>query len=233
MTAALGRAPEALFPFEITHAHEKLEGQISTIWDSRYFLEGRDMLDGDSLWESSVEFGWKHFAGGVWYGYSPETQYDEMQLSAAWTGCAGDFEFYAGYTHLQFFEDDARDNEIGAGLTWSGLPMEWVLGVDSYYSLNAEGMFCEASVTREFQITDRLCFSLSGAFGLNFGYVSDGHDGANHTALRLSVAYALADSLSLIAHAVSSWALDKDADAPGDAQLKDFVHSGIGLQWSF
>jgi len=230
---AFGHSPEAQLPFGNPHAHERIEGHVHTAWDSRYFSEGRDALDGDSLWENTIELGWKHIAGGVWYGRSPDQHYDELQLSLALTGRAGDFEFYAGYTHLRFLSDDSHDNETGAGFVWSGLPMDCKLGMDAYYSFDAGGLFSEISMTRDFKITDRLSLDLSSAFGLNLGYVPEGHDGANHIALRLGAAYALTDSLSLTAHAASSWALGKDQAAPGDDLLIDFLHGGIGLEWSF
>jgi len=231
--AAYGHTPEVQLPFANPHAHERVEGHLHTGWDSRYFSEGRDALDGDSLWASSIELGWNHLAGGLWYGRSPDRNYDELQLSLALTGHAADFEFYGGYTHLRFPFDDSHDHEIGAGFTWSGLPLQCGLGVDAYYSFEAGGLFSEMSVTREFEITDRLSFDLSASFGLNLGYVSDGHDGANHVALRLGAAYALTDSVSVIGHVASSWALGRDDAAPGDDQLVDFLHGGIGLEWSF
>lgn len=191
------------------------------------------MLDGDALWTGSAELGWRSFAGGVWYGRSADQDYDELQLSLAWTGHAGDFDFYGGYTHLRFPSDDSHDNEVGAGLAWSGLPLQCVLGLDAYYSFDAGGLFSEISLNREFEITDRLTLHLSSVFGMNLGYVPDGHDGANHIALRIGAERALTDSVSITAHAAYSWALDKDASAPGDDLLVDFLHGGIGLEWSF
>lgn len=230
---ACGHAPVPNLPFELPHGHEEFEGHVHAGWDSRYFSEGRDMLDGDSLWSGSAELGWKHIAGGLWYGRSPDQDYDELQLSLALTGHAGDFEYYAGYTHLRFPFDGSEDNEVGGGVLWTGLPLEAELGLDAYYSFDAEGWFSELLLTRGFGITDKLSIDLSAALGFNFGYVSDGHDGANHIALRLGSTYALTDSLSLTAQVTSSWALDKDDAAPGDDLLVNFVHWGVGLEWSF
>lgn len=231
--AAYGHTPETSLPFENPHAHEHIEGHVHVQWDSHYFSEGRDMLDGDALCTGSAEIGWKSLAGGVWYGRSPDQDYDELQLSLVWTGHAGDFEYYGGYTHLRAPSDDSHDHEIGAGLAWSGMPLQCVLGMDAYYSFDAGGLFAETSLNREFEITDRFTLHLSGVFGLNLGYVPDGHDGPNHIALRLGAEHALTDSVSLTAHVASSWALGKDSSAPGDDLLVDFIHGGIGLEWSF
>jgi hypothetical protein len=228
-----GHEPEVQLPFERPHAHESPEGHAHLGWESRYFSEGRDSLNGDSLFVSSFEMGLKHLAGGVWYGYSPDQRYDELQLTLAFTQSIGDFEFYGGYTHLRYPFDGSHDNEIGAGIAFSGLPMDVGLSADLYYSLDAEGYFAEIVASREFTITDRFALSFSAPFGINQGYVADGHDGANYVALRLGLEYAISDSISVTAHSTYSWALGRNAASPGDDQLIDFFHAGIGLEWSF
>lgn len=225
--------PQSQLPFEHPEALGSIEGHAHLGWESRYFTEGRDALDGDSLFAGSFEMGWRHVAGGVWYGYSPDQRYDELQLTLALTHSIGDFSFYGGYTHLRFPFDDAHDNEVGAGVGWSGLPMGLELAADAYYSFDATGLFAEMSVAREIPISERFSASLSGVFGINQGYVSDGHDGANHFALRLGLDYAVSDSVSITVHTAYSWGLGRDRSFPGDDLLTDFLHGGIGLEWSF
>ena len=231
--AVFAHEPEAQLPFERPHAHDAVEGHAHLGWESRYFSEGRDALDGDSLFVGSFEMGWKHLAAGVWYGNSPDQRYDELQLALALTQSIGDFEFYGGYTHLRFPFDDSHDNEFGAGVAWAGLPMDVELSADLYYSLDADGYFAELAAGREFSITDRLALNLAVPFGINQGYVADGHDGANNIALSFGLEYALSDSVSVTAHTSYSWALGRDAAFPGDDQLIDFFHGGVGLQLSF
>ena len=127
-----GHESETQLPFARPHAHESLEGHAHLGWESRYFSEGRDSLDGDSLFVGSFEMGWNHLAGGVWYGYSPDQRYDELQLSLALSQSIGDFDFYGAYTYLGFPFDGSHDNEIGAGAAWSGLPMDVDLSADLY-----------------------------------------------------------------------------------------------------
>ena len=230
---ASGHEAESQLPFERPHAHDSVEGHAHLGWESRYFSEGRDSLDGDSLFVGSFEMGWRHLSGGAWHGYSPDQSYDELQLTLALTQSIGDFEFYGGYTHLRFPFDDSHDNEIGAGFAWYGLPMEFELSADLYYSFEADGYFAEISVGREFTLSECLSLNFSMPFGINQGYVTDGHDGANNLALRLGFEYALSDSISFIGHATHSWALGKDKASPGDDLLTDFFHCGVGLQWSF
>lgn len=228
-----GHEPETQLPFARSHADESLEGHAHLGWESRYFSEGRDLLDGDSLFIGSFEMGWRHLTGGFWYGLSPDQRYDELQMSLALTQSIGDFEFYGGYTHLRFPFDGSHDNEIGTGIAWSGLPMDVEVSADMYYSFEAEGFFAEMSAGREFSITDDLALIVSVPFGINQNYVSDGHDGANHIALRLGWELALTDSISVTAHTTYSWAMGRDAALPGDDPLIDFFHCGVGLEWSF
>lgn len=231
---ASANEPEPSLPLKRPHGHDKLEGNFRLGWESRYFSEGRDALDGDSLLTSSVEFGWKHFSGGIWYGYSPDQRYDELQLSLAYTYHVNDnFECYISYTHFQFPFENSHDDEVGIGFVWTGLPADIELSTDIYYSFDADGYFAEISAGKSFEINDHLNLNLSTIFGVNQGYVSDGHDGANHIALQLGLECAVSDSLAITVHTTYSWALDKDAAAPGDDQLIDFFHGGVGLQWSF
>ena len=228
-----GHEPEVLHRIERQDGHEALEGHADLGWESRYFLEGRDSLEGDSLFTGSFEMGWECLAGGVWYGYSPDRSYDELQLALAVTRTMGDFEFHGGFTHLRFPSDGTHDNEIGAGAVWSGLPMDVEISAELYYSFDADGCFAEISAGREFQIGDSLTLDLSAPFGINQGYVTDGHDGANHIAFRLGLEYALSGSVSITAHSTYSWALGRDGTLAGDAQLIDFFHAGMGLRWRF
>jgi hypothetical protein len=122
---APGHEPEAQLHFAHPHAHDTIEFHVHLGWESRYFSEGRDSLDGGSLFVSSFEMGWEHLAGGVWYGY-----------------------------------------------------------------------FAEIAASRELSMSDRFALNFSIPFGINQGYVSDGHDGANNMALRLGSEYVLSDSLS-------------------------------------
>lgn len=234
-TALTGSAhePEAHLPFDDTHEEDALVGHLHIEWDSRYFSEGRDNLDGGSLWTASLEMEWKCFTSGLWYGNSPDRDYDEMQMTLGLAETFGDFELYGNYTHLRYPSDDTFDNEIATGVNWSGMPFELELAAEAYYSFAAGGVFCELALNREIEISDRFTLIASSIYGMNYGYVDDGHRGSNNIALRLSAEFAITKSLAITAHTAYSWALDKKPDMPGDESLIDFFHGGIGLQLSF
>lgn len=203
-------------------------------WESRYVSEGRDNLDGDGLITGIFEVGWKYLSLGVWYADSPNNSYNELQINAALTKEWGDFEAYLGYTHLRFPEiGDPHDHEIGAGFAWSGLPYELVIALDAYNSIDNSGTFFELTCAGEYEVCERWTFSPGITFGVNQGYVSDGHDGANHIAAFLGVDYAVTDSVSIGAHFAYNFALEREVLRGGDALLKDFFHTGVGVSWEF
>jgi hypothetical protein len=233
VVSARAHEPEAQRPFGLSHAQGDLSGHFHAGWESRYFSQGRDALDGDSLAASSAEISWQHFSAGLWHGFSPDQNYDETKLSLAVTESLGDFEFYAGYTHLWFPHADEEDNEIGVGLAWSGLPWGLEVAVDGAYAFQADGSFWEVALNREFAAAESLTLTSSAILGLNQGFVADGHDGVNHLAFRLGAEYAISDSWAVTTHAAWSWALNRQAGAAGDENLKDLFHVSVGMQWKF
>jgi hypothetical protein len=203
-------------------------------YESRYSSEGRDSLDGDGLASGTFEAAWDAVSVGAWYGSSPEQSYDELQLTTALSWDWKNLECYVAYTHLRFLQEGSQDHEVGAGFAWSGLPGELALDLQAYYSFDAEGAFIETSLSREFDLSDRLQFTTAIIFGMNQGYVAEGHDGANHVELRLGAAYSLTDAFSVTVHASYNFAIDRDAARySGDDLLRDFFHVGIGLAYEF
>ncbi len=220
--------------------HRNLDGEndvglhLHTDFESRYHAEGRDALDGDSIASATVEAAWNVLSVGAWYGRSPDQAYDELHLSSALSWDWESFEWYVAYTHLRSFEDGGHDHEIGIGSAWSGLPWEFAAALDAYHSLEADGAFAEVSLEREFRVSEQLCLTPAVVFGMNHGYVADGHDGANHLALRIGAEYSITDSLSLTVYLNQNFAVDRDAVRyPGDELLRDFFHIGVGLGYQF
>ena len=212
---------------------EEMNVSIYGGWESHYFSEGRDLLDGDSLIINHVQASWKFLRNEIWYATAPGQSYDELQFMTVVTQTFENYSLYAGYRHLQFPSDGLDDDEIYTGLSISDLPVEFQMSVDAYHSFAADGFFVEIALSRNLTITEALSLACTGIFGINQGYISDGHDGANHFALALQPVYQVSDAISIVARLAQSWAMDRDTDAPGDAQLVDFVNGSIGAQWSF
>ena len=218
---------------EAIHAHKDLAGHTHFGWESRYFSEGRDALDGKSLWTGSVELGYEHFSGGVWYGRSSNHAYDELQYSLSLTQEKNDWSLYAGYSYIVFSKDNESDDEWSFGVAYDNLPYSLGSSIDGTYSMDAEGMFYEWSTYREFSVSDKSNAVLSGILGLNDGYVSDGHNGANFYAMSVGLDRNLTDHFVISCHGMQSFAIDRHLNLVGDEQLKDFFHFGLGFQWIF
>ena len=229
----LGHEMESSKPFEKLHAHKDANAHVHAGWESRYFSEGRDALDGKSLWSGSVELGYDHFSGGVWYGRSSNHQYDEWQYNLALSQELESLSFYVGYTHLVFAKDNESDDEWSAGISYTDLPMGLETSFDAYYSMDATGTFMEWATGKEFNPVDELTLSLSGVLGWNENYVGDGHDGLNFFCFRTGAEKVLAENISLVGHGAYSWAVNRDLSLAGDQLLKDFFHLGLGVEWSF
>lgn len=211
-----------------------LNGHLHANFESRYPSEGRDALDGDSLFSSTIEAAWRIVSFGIWYGESPEQSYNELQFSTSLNWERGDLAWHLAYTHLRFPDDGGHDHEIGVGAAWTGLPWDLAIAMDAYHSIDATGTFIETSLGREFEISESLILIPAITFGINEGYVSDGHDGANHTALWLGAEYRITDSFALAAHVSYSFALSRDATRhAGDELLRDFIHAGVGAVFEF
>lgn len=223
-------------PYAHVSSEESLSGHIHLGWESRYFTEGRDALDGDSLAIAFFELVYENLAFGTWYGISQEQDYDELQLSVAYANEINGVDYYFSYTHFEFFtvfSGSENDDELGLGFSYGDLPQGLELALDAYYSFEADGYFAELSLAHSTPLSSCCSFNNTAIFGMNQGYVAEGHDGANHFALRSELAYELSESWSLSVHGTYSWAIDRDDSAPDDALLKDFFHGGVDIGWSF
>ncbi len=228
-----GRAQEERLPFTWPGGWGECAGHVHLGWESRYVSEGRDNLDGDGLLGGTVGLSWRSLAFGAWLVESPGQGYDEMHLNLAFVREWGDLECYAVYNHLRFFDDGGHDHEVGIGGAWSGLPPGIIIGVDAYYSFDAEGSFIELFAERGFELGERLTLTPGIVWGFNQGYIADGHHGPNHLAVRLGADWRLSDGWFLEALATYSWALGREVLRPGDQALRDFGHVGTGFRWKF
>jgi len=230
-TSAIEQAEQ--LPVERPITHESVKTVLHAGWESRYVSEGRDSLDGDSLLATSFELESDKYFGGVWYGQSPDQDYDELQMMLGLSKAIDTFEFHVVYAHIRLPYADLHDNEIELGVAWSGLPLGMELATVATYSFDSEGSFWEFALTREIASSDRLALVGTAVFGVNQGYVPDGHDGANHIALQFEAGYVMTRSVSVTANAGYSWALRVDPALPGDDQLIDFFHAGVNIYWAF
>jgi len=225
-------------PAPVVRGAEAFGFTLGAAWDSRYVLEGRDQLAGDSILsaeaEATVVFDPLRMTLGAWYGFNPEGRYDEFNTWVDLGVERGEFEFYVGYMHLRFPEDGGHDHEVGAGVASSWMPWGLEAALDGYYSFAADGWFGEFSLVRGFEV--HRCVSLEPGLvlGYNGGYVADGHDGWNHLAAVLAVNLDAGAGIEWSAYAAYNLAIDSEPQLhPDDFLLKNFFYAGVGLSYSF
>jgi hypothetical protein len=222
--------PMANFAESLGHLGDNVALSASLAWDSRYVSEGRDNLDGDGLAGATVELGWRGLTLGSWYASSPDNGYDELNLCASYAVEFGALEAALGYTYLDFPADDADDHEVGLGLALADLPGGFELGLDSYYSFEADGAFFEAAAARPVELGRLLSLTPSAVLGANAGYMAAGHDGLNNAALLLEASLPLKPGVSLTAYIGHNWAINSDSEKYADDEsLKDFGFGGLAL----
>ena len=196
-------------------------------------LEGRDSLDGGSLWSSGVETGYEHLFGGVWYGRSSKNDFRELKFNA---GVGQENETYAyhfAFTHIRFPVDNESDDEWETGFTYTDLPFDGESGLTLVYSEDADGFFIEwgnaivQSVTEEFEL------EYTGVLGWNNGFVSEGHDGLNHFSLGVSTGREISSFAALSLHAVQTWPINRDLNKADDLLLRETFHFGISVEANF
>lgn len=80
--------------------------------------------------------------------YGVGDKYDELNLGLVYTQNYADIDYYFSLTRLEFFEDNASDNELGFGLAYS-FEQPFTLALDSTYSTESDGAFVKLSVVSD------------------------------------------------------------------------------------
>ena len=224
---------EASKPFAKLHLHNKLEVHTHFGWESKYVLEGRDSLDGDSLWSSSVETRYEHLFGGMWYGRSTRNDFRELKLNAGVGQEKESYTYHFAFTHIRFPVDDESDDEWEAGFTHTDLPFVSESGLNLVYSEDADGFFIEWGNAIVHTVTEEFELEYTGVLGWNEGFVSDGHDGLNHFSLGVSTGREITSFAALNLHAVQTWPINRDLNKADDLFLRETFHFGISLEANF
>lgn len=168
------------------------------ISDSRYVSEGRGNLEEGSLVSLEAVTKRGALAFGVWLATGDVGNYDEYNLFLEYGVELGGTEAYVSYTRLEYPEGDEGDNEIGLGFTFNQFS-KFVAGVDYVYSTEARGGFVELNLSTSVSLLEgRLTVEPYILEGLDFGYATGEHNGANNFQLGVGISYALTDRLSLV-----------------------------------
>lgn len=226
-----GSSKEVAAP-DLMEAEEAwLTGSLGVAWDSKYVTEGRDNLEEGGLVSTALDVSAFGFTANAWLADGYDVDYTELNLGLAYGLEFGGFEAYVGYTYLHFWseEPDADDHEIGAGIAYTELG--WLVpAVDYVYGYESGGSFVELSVASEIPLIEDVWNLVPAVIlGLDFGYASNEHDGANHVQLQLATEYALTETVTLGGYVAQSLALD-DVDRDGG---EDLFFGGVSVTVSF
>lgn len=215
------------FPGSVV-AYDNVAFGITGRWDSKYVSEGRDNLEEGGLFSVDSSAEWSDLALGVWFAFGDSETYEELNLYIQYGVTFGPVEVYLGYARLEFTHNDESDNEIAAGIAIEGLP--WLTpAIDYTYSTEAEGGFLELSLASEIVLLDERVVIVPYVLeGLDFGYASEDHDGANNLQVGMDLDMPITDNISIVGLVSYSWAL---RDVKKD-ELSDEAWVAVGLSSS-
>jgi hypothetical protein len=193
-------------PIAYAESQSDIAYEIATVWESKYVSEGRNNLADGGISTIAVDAEWQGLSVGVWYAVAQSESYDEFQVSIEYQMEFGPLETYAGYTRLEFLDDDETDNEFTAGLAFNNL-INVVPAVDYTYSDEAAGGFLVISLRSEITLAQpRLVLEPYILEAIDFGYASPMHDGPNNFQLGVDFTMTLSDRISLVGSLAHSWA---------------------------
>jgi len=223
-----------LSALSVVIAEESKIGYSSVLmWESKYISEGRDNLGDGGMGSVEGVAGYEGFSAGVWYALADTVSYDELNLFMEYGFELADFEFYCGYTRLEFLKDDEYDNEISAGVACTAL--SWLIpAVDYVYSTEAQGgdggSFVEASLTVPIEMLDgKLLLGPYILEGFDMGYASDHYDGFNNFQFGSCAHYKITETLEFMGtvnHSIANQDVRKDKGG-------DETWFSVGLNASF
>ncbi|MFA7173862.1 MAG: hypothetical protein WC340_10700 [Kiritimatiellia bacterium] len=204
----------------VQEAPEEEEGVVysaGAYWSSKYISEGRDNLERGGMFIADGAADFYGFTAGAWYGLADTVSYDELKMFLEYSFECGPVELLAGYTRLEFFKDDAGDNELMVGAQLNCIP--WVVpGVEYVYSTEADGSFAELSLGAPIKCSKCGLVLIPYILeGFDFGFASHDYNGFNNFQVGVIADYPLTEHLCLVGSVNHSWAnQDVRKDGCGD-----------------
>ena len=207
---------------------------IDAGWESRYVTEGRDNLDGGGLQVTTIDGRYGACGVSVWNGWGYDSNYNEVNIVPYLDYKNEDISVYASYNYKMFSPSGQFDHEIGAGMSYQGLPHNLFLGFDWYHSFDAGGSFFSFFIGSGIPVDENLVLEPLVSLGVNHDYIADGHNGVNHLSLQLNGEYTITGTLSALAFVRYNSVIDPEpAQHPGDTTLRDFFWAGVAFCISF
>lgn len=215
-----------------THDGGDWESSFEASWNSRYLAEGREVWGDNGIFSGLAVITFQNFTLELWQGFSDGDAGREFQGSTQYTFHTDPVEVTLGLTHI----NDTRggDDDLDASISFAGeLPfcLEW--NASFYHGFERDGSYLEAGISRTWE-TDAFDFSIGSHFGSNFGYVVDGHRGADHIVLSAEISREISEGFTLRAGYAYHFAIDRNpARHAQDQELYDGSLLGFSAGYSF
>jgi len=189
----------------VVSAESLISSEVILGWESRYFTEGRDNLEGNGLAFGEGILHLHDWQLGLWSGIATAVDdYHELNASLARTFALKGLDVGLSFTHLEFFEEKMSDQEIGVSLEIP-LAASFDLTFEAVYSREAKGWWMESTLGRSISLHPLVTLLPEFTAGWNEGYVAGGHSGWNHAAGRVTVQTRLTERLELHLFGERSW----------------------------
>ncbi|MCL1038817.1 hypothetical protein L2750_16940 [Shewanella submarina] len=210
--------------------------EIITAWDSNYVQQGRDTLDDTGRFWALLSANWQSVTL-----YSELVRGDSQDYSEAKFGVEYGFdtpdniELSAGYHRIEFYGlERAHDNEVFADLAYTG--WDWLTPSANYtYATENSGYFIELAVAHEWQLSEQWVLVPYLLQGFDYGYVTEEHDGNNHTQIGIEASWQWSDKLSATLHLHHAFIGTDIRREYGGADLvpdgSDITWGGVLLTW--
>lgn len=199
-------------------------------WDSRYVLEGRNVLEKGGL--GSVTFEWNRYSPDNqeiaitgWYAEGTDTAYSELNLGIGYAWHFSTVDIGVGYTWLDFVRDDLTDREFSLDFS-NTIFGDLEAGIALVYSTAADGSFIELEVVQTFE-RESFTWSPYLMLGINGGYVSGEHEGLNHLQMGVEFMAPLFSTIETGVYLAYTIGLKEE---PGET-LEDILWFGMNISW--
>ncbi|MEP3214294.1 MAG: hypothetical protein ABJQ29_13940 [Luteolibacter sp.] len=224
-------------PGRIGEPHHRAEAQgfytsLEAGWASRYIAEGREAFGDNGLTSFLAILGYRDFSVELWQGLSDGSSAREFQASVYYSIPMDPVSITFGLTHI----NDTRggDEDLDLSLTLSSELCSGIFwDTNFYHGSDRGGSYLESGISHTWE-TPYVDINLGAHLGTNFGYVVDGHKGADHFVLSADFSKEVAEGLTLSAGYSYIFDIDRDPTRHAeDQKLYQGSLFGFAAEYSF
>jgi hypothetical protein len=201
-------------------------------WTSRYLRQGRKQFGSAGVFGFMLGGGYGPLAVDLWQGFADSNSGREFRGSLRLEQELGIFRIGLRTTYVS----DTRGGDFWEmGLGASGdlfFGVKWRSEI--YQGTDPSGAYADGAIFRDWQVAPAWQLSTSAGAGANFGYVRDGHRGADHLALNLELIHSLGQRSKLHGGVGHYFPVDRSFPRrAGDGDLYDGWLFNLGARWTY